>query len=106
MAERLAAGNVALALLAHTLAIGAGLFVLILVFAEVSGAHFNPVVTLTQFLARHITISEAAAYVVAQFLGAAAGTALANVMFGLPAIAASQKARTGPALWLSESVAT
>ena len=106
MAERLAGGNVAIALLAHTLAIGAGLFTLILVFAEVSGAHFNPVVTLTQFWAKHITIGEAAAYVGAQFVGAAAGTALANVMFGLSAIVASLKPRTGPAVWLSEVIAT
>jgi len=106
MAERLAGGNVAVALLAHTLAIGAALFALILVFAEVSGAHLNPVVTLVQLLGKHITTGETVGYVAAQFVGAAAGVALTNVIFGLPAIIASQKPRTGPVLWLSEAVAT
>jgi glycerol uptake facilitator-like aquaporin len=106
MAERLAGGNVAVALLAHTLAIGAGLFTMIITFAEVSGAHFNPAVTLTQLLNKNILAGEAAAYVAVQLVGAAAGVAVANAMFSVPVFFASQKVRTGPELWLSEFVAT
>lgn len=106
MAERLAAGNVAVALLANTIATGAALFVLILSFAQVSGAHFNPAVTVTQLLSKTIAFRDAAAYVAAQFAGAVAGVVLANAMFELPLVFASQKARTGPSQWLSEFVAT
>jgi glycerol uptake facilitator-like aquaporin len=106
MAERLAGGNTAVALLANTIATGAALFVLILSFREVSGAHFNPAVTVTEFLSTNISILDAAAYIVVQFSGAIAGVALANTMFELPVLFASQKVRTGPGQWLSEFVAT
>ncbi len=106
MAERLAGGNAAVALLANTIATGAALFVLILSFAAVSGAHFNPAVTVTEALRGNIPIREAAAYLLAQFTGAILGVVVANAMFELPLIFASQKARTGTAQWLSEFVAT
>lgn len=106
MAERLAAGNVAVALLANTVATGAALFALILSFAGISGAHFNPAVTLTELLSRNISIRDASTYAAAQFAGAVAGVVVANAMFELPLVFASQKVRTGPAQWLSEFVAT
>jgi len=106
MAERLAGGNLAVALLANTIATGAALFVLILALAEISGAHFNPAVTVTQWLGGNISTRYSAAYIVAQFAGAASGVLLANAMFELPFVFASQKIRTGPAQWLSEFVAT
>jgi glycerol uptake facilitator-like aquaporin len=106
MAERLAGGNEALALLANTIAIGAVLFVLILSLAGVSGAHFNPAVTVTAFLVGNLPLRDAVGYFAAQFAGSIIGVILANAMFGLPLILASQKVRTGPAIWLSEFVAT
>src|SRR5687767_3897379 len=106
MAERLAGDNAAVALLANTFATGAALFVLILSLANVSGAHFNPAVTVTQLLDKNISIRTAAAYIGAQLLGAAGGVALANAMFGLPFLFASQRVRTGGGQWLSELVAT
>ncbi len=102
MGERLAGGNAALALLANTLATGAALLVLIQVFGPVSGAHFNPLVTLTSPTAR----KEVPAYVLAQAAGALAGVALANLMFDLPVFSASRHVRSGPSQWLSEAVAT
>jgi glycerol uptake facilitator-like aquaporin len=101
MGERLAGGNAAIALLANSIATGGALVALISAFGPVSGAHFNPIVTLTSGSWR-----EAPAYVVAQFVGALAGAAAANVMFGEPAFAASQKARSGPGLLLGEVIAT
>lgn len=106
MAERLAGGNVAVALLANTIATGAALFTLILSLAAVSGAHFNPAVTLTEVLNKNIPVRDAALYTVCQFCGAIAGVVLANAMFELPLIFASQRVRTGTGQWLSEFVAT
>lgn len=106
MGERLSAGNDALALLANALATGAGLFALVMLFAGVSGAHFNPVVTLVATLRRELRVREAPAYVAAQLGGAVAGTMAAHAMFGLPLLMASRHARAGlPQLW-SEGIAT
>jgi len=105
MAERLTQ-DVALQLLCNTVATGAILTVLILVFAPVSGAHFNPAVSLAFALRREIAPGRAGAYAVVQCLGGAAGTVLAHLMFGLPALAEGIKVRTGPNLWLAEFVAT
>lgn len=106
MAERLAGGNDAVALLANTIATGAALFALILSFSPISGAHFNPAVTLTELLAKQISTGSATAYVGVQIAGAVVGVVLANAMFGLPLINLSQKTRSGPMLALSEFVAT
>ena len=109
MAERLGAGA-ALALLANTLATGAGLVALIAAFGPVSGAHFNPAVTLADAWfgarGRRTRWREAIAYVAAQLAGAIAGTAVAHAMFGLPAFSASQHARCGLAQCFAEFVAT
>ncbi len=106
MGERLAGGTVALALAANAAATGAGLFVLIRVLAPVSGAHFNPVVTLIAWRKGAMMKATAAAYLLAQTLGALAGVAVAHLMFGLAAFAPSATARSGPTQWLSEIVAT
>jgi glycerol uptake facilitator-like aquaporin len=106
MGERLAGGNVAVALLANTLATGAGLIALILTFGPVSGAHFNPVVTVADASQGGLPWREVPAYILAQGLGAFAGVAAANLMFELPAFSASRHVRTGPSQWLSEFVAT
>ena len=106
MGERLAAGNVALALLANTLATGAALVAIILAFGPVSGAHLNPAVTLADLWMGGIAKRDAAAYVMAQVGGAFAGVAIAHMMFGLTVVQVSTHARSGPAQWLSEFVAT
>ena len=106
MAERLAGGNVAVALLANTVATGAALIALILTFGGISGAHFNPAVTICDWLQGGLSKRDAAAYIAAQMVGAFAGVAAANVMFELPVFFASQKIRTGGAQWFSEFVAT
>lgn len=106
MAERLAGGNVAIALLANTLATGAALAALILAFGRVSGAHMNPAVSFAEALGGSLAWRDAGVYAVAQIAGAIAGTAAANVMFDLPAVFASQKVRSGPGLWLAEFIAT
>jgi len=106
MAEALAGGNVALALLGNTIATGAVLVVLISIFAPLSGAHFNPAVTLVMLLRRDIQPTMACLYVLAQLLGAIGGVWLAHAMFELDIIQLSAKVRTGPAQWLSEFVAT
>lgn len=106
MGERLAAGATALALLANTLATGAGLTVLILIFGPISGAHFNPAVTLVFMLRREITLRAATAYVVAQVLGGLAGVWLAHVMFDVSLVQVSTKLREGPGQIVSEGVAT
>src|SRR5207253_6567224 len=93
MAENLAAGNAAVALLANAIATGAGLFTLITIFAPISGAHFNPVVTLSASIAGQLSLRRAAAYVGAQFLGAVTGVLAAHVMFGLPLIQSSAHER-------------
>jgi Glycerol uptake facilitator and related permeases (Major Intrinsic Protein Family) len=106
MAERLAGGNAAIALLANTIATGAALTALILTFGGISGAHFNPVVTLCDAWQKGMSWRVAAAYIPAQFIGAIAGVAAANVMFGLPVLFESNKRRTGGGQWFSEFVAT
>src|SRR6267378_7185957 len=106
MGERLARGDVALALLANSLATGGALVALILAFGGVSGAHFNPVVSLAFASRRRLAWRDASAYVAVQVLGALAGVALANVMFGEPAFFASHRPRHGGAQLLSELVAT
>jgi glycerol uptake facilitator-like aquaporin len=106
MAERLAGGNVALALLANAIATGAGLLALILMFGTISGAHFNPVVTLSETWQRNLPARDAPLYVLVQVLGAFAGVAAAHAMFSLPVFVASTHVRAGAAQWWSESVAT
>ncbi len=106
MAERLAGGNIALALLANTVATGAGLVVLILTFGPISGAHFNPAVTLADAWQGGMPWREVPAYLLAQVVGAFAGVAMAHGMFAEPLFMASQHVRTGPDQWFSEFVAT
>jgi glycerol uptake facilitator-like aquaporin len=106
MGERLAAGNTAIALLANTLATGAALVALILTFGPVSGAHFNPAVSFADASQGGLRWSEAAAYAVAQTLGAIAGVGLADAMFNEPLYAWSQHVRSGGSQLLSEGVAT
>jgi glycerol uptake facilitator-like aquaporin len=106
MAERLSGGNVALALLANSLATGAGLLALILTFGPVSGAHFNPAVSAAAASHGGMSWPLTAAYVAAQVIGAFIGVGLANAMFGEPVFAVSRHVRTGWPLWLSEFLAT
>ena len=106
MAERLAAGNEALALLANTIAIGAALVALILTFGPISGAHINPAVTFASALQRHTPWREVPVYIIAQTGGAVAGVALAHLMFELPLLSVSHRARDGGAQIFSEFVAT
>jgi glycerol uptake facilitator-like aquaporin len=107
MGERLAGGNVAIALLANTLATGAGLVTLILTFGPISGAHFNPVVTLADASQGGLAWSLVPAYMVAQVFGAFCGVAIAHLMFEEPALFfASQHVRAGASQLLSEFVAT
>ena len=106
MGERLAGGNVALALLGNTLATGAGLVVLIIVFGPVSGAHFNPAVTLVFALRQEIPWVLAGGYILAQLAGAVVGVWTAHAMFALPILEVSTKLRAGPAQALSEFIAT
>jgi glycerol uptake facilitator-like aquaporin len=106
MAERLAGGNVALALLANTIATGAALVALIFAFGPVSGAHLNPAVSLADALESGLPWSGALSYIVAQLLGGVFGAVAAHAMFGLPLISLSHRARGGPAQFLSEFIAT
>ena len=106
MAERLADGNVAIALLGNTIPTGAILVVLIMVFGPISGAHFNPAVTLSFTLRKELPGSEAGLYVVAQVLGGIAGVIAAHIMFDNPLIDPSTTARTGIGQWAGEFVAT
>jgi glycerol uptake facilitator-like aquaporin len=106
MAERLAGGNVALALLGNTLATGAILVVLITMFAPISGAHFNPAVTCVFLAKREIEAEIALAMIAAQCVGALAGVLAAHLMFAEAIIQVSEKARSGPSQWFSEWVAT
>lgn len=106
MGERLSGGNAALALLGNTLATGAGLVVLITVFGPLSGAHFNPAVTLAFALRRELSPRTAIAYAAVQVAGAFAGVWMAHAMFAEPILQVSQKLRDGPAQALSEFVAT
>jgi glycerol uptake facilitator-like aquaporin len=106
MGERLAQGNLAVALLANSLATVAVLAALIATLGPISGAHFNPVITLNAWLNRQLPAPVAAGYVAVQFAGCCAGAVLANAMFDLPLVETSSHARAGVAHWLSEAVAT
>lgn len=106
MAERMADGNAALALLGNTLASGAMLAVLILVFLPVSGAHFNPAVTFAFLLRREIESRTAVLYVAVQILGGLLGVAAAHAMFGETLVQTGTLVRAGPGQWLAEAVAT
>jgi glycerol uptake facilitator-like aquaporin len=106
MGERLAGGNVAIALLANSVATGAALVALILALGPISGAHFNPAVTLAGAMQGEIAWREAPAYMLAQVVGAFGGVAAAHVMFGLPLFFASHHVRSGGAQLWSEFIAT
>jgi glycerol uptake facilitator-like aquaporin len=106
MAERLAGGNVAIALLANTLATVFGLFILIEVFGPVSGAHFNPAVSLVMGLRGELPWSLLLLYVLVQLVGAACGAWLAHAMFDMPILQWSSKVRAGQGQWIAEAVAT
>jgi glycerol uptake facilitator-like aquaporin len=106
MASRLSPNDVGLQLLENSAATAGALIGLILMFGAVSGAHFNPVVTLVDRLLGTITSRDAGLYVVAQTIGGCLGTVVANLMFSLPAIELSRHSRSSGALWLSEVVAT
>lgn len=106
MGERLAGGNVAIALLANTIATGAALVALIFTFARISGAHLNPAVTISDAIAGGLPWSETPHYIAAQVIGGICGVAAAHLMFGLPLISMSQHIRSGPAQVFSEFVAT
>lgn len=105
MAERLSGGNVGLALLANTIATGAALIALILTFGPISGAHFNPAVSVADAVERGLSWGEAGLYIVAQCIGGVLGTILAHSMFGLKVVSLSHHQRSGPAQLLSEFVA-
>lgn len=106
MGEELSGGNAAIALLANSVATGAGLIFLILSFAGISGAHFNPGVTLTALINRDLTRFESLLYILSQVTGAFLGVGMANLMFDLPFFFASTKTRSGGAQFLSEFIAT
>jgi glycerol uptake facilitator-like aquaporin len=106
MAERLAGGNQAIALLGNTIPTGAILVVIITILGPVSGAHFNPAVTLVFAARREIPWGEVAPYVIVQCLGGVAGTALGHLMFDLAPFAIGTTVRSGPSQWLAEAVAT
>jgi len=106
MAQRLAAGNTAVALLANTGATVAVLAMLIALLGPISGAHFNPAVSMVQALRRKLSWSDAGAYAVVQIAGCCAGALLAHAMFELPLLQASTHIRNGFAQWLAEGVAT
>jgi glycerol uptake facilitator-like aquaporin len=106
MGEKLANGNVALALLANTIATGAALVALILAFGQVSGAHFNPVVTLMDAWEKGLPWAETPHYIVSQVLGGVTGTVLANLMFALPPVFLSRHVRSRPSQVFSEFIAT
>ncbi len=106
MAEQLAGGNVAVALLGNTLATGAMLFVLITMLGPVSGAHFNPAVSLVFRLRGELATRTALAYVAAQLAGGILGVWAAHLMFDLPIVQLSEKARTGIGQWTGEAIAT
>ncbi|WP_439899812.1 aquaporin [Paraburkholderia phymatum] len=106
MAERLAGGNVAIALLANTLATVGGLYVLIEVFGPLSGAHFNPAVSIVMTLRGELPAHELLPYIAAQMIGALLGAWLAHAMFDLPIVELSGKIRAGTGQWIAEAVAT
>jgi glycerol uptake facilitator-like aquaporin len=106
MAQNLSGGNDALALLGNTLATGAMLFVLITILGPISGAHMNPAVSLVAASRRELAWSNAAAYILAQFAFGIIGAWAAHLMFGLPTLQLSMKARTGLGQWVGEGIAT
>lgn len=106
MGDRLASGNVAVALLANTVATASALAALILTFGPISGAHFNPVVTIADAAQKGLSWRDVPAYVGAQVFGAFTGVAAADVMFGEPVFAASRHIRSGSGQWVSEVIAT
>ncbi len=106
MGEQLAGGNEAIALLANTLSTGAALIVLILIFGAISGAHFNPVVSLSFTLQRKLPWKEFLFYIAAQIAGGIAGTMLAHAMLNMPLLMESTHARTGTGIWAGEIVAS
>jgi glycerol uptake facilitator-like aquaporin len=106
MAERLAGGNVAIALLGNTIPTGAILVVLITALGPISGAHFNPAVTLAFWIRKEIELPTASFYVLFQIIGGLTGVLIAHAMFEEPLLQLSAHARTGPAQWLAEAVAT
>ncbi len=106
MGAKLAGGNIALALLGNTIATGAVLVVLITLFGTISGAHFNPAVTLVLAVKREISAGVALAYMAAQVTGGVLGSWLAHAMFALPVLQLSATLRTGPGQWIAEFVAT
>ena len=106
MAERLSGGNIALALLCNAIATGAALTVLIFVFEPLSGAHFNPAVSIAFVVRGEMDTRSMATYVVAQFVGAILGVWLAHLMFELPVFQISTTVRSGPGQWVAEIVAT
>ena len=106
MGERLAGGNVAIALLANAVATGAALIVLITVLGPISGAHFKPAVTAVFALPREISLALALGYIAVQCAGAVAGVWAAHAMFAMPILEISEKLRDGPAQWWSEFIAT
>src|ERR1700678_170246 len=106
MGEKLAGGNVAIALLANTIATGAALVALICTFGPISGAHFNPVVTLADAIGGGLSWTDASAYTAVQIIGGISGAVVAHLMFGLSIVSLSLHARQGRALFLSEFIAT
>jgi len=106
MAERLAGGNVAVALLANTLATVGGLYILIEVFGPISGAHFNPAVSAVMAWRRELPRAALLPYIAAQLLGAMLGAWLAHAMFDMPVLQVSAKVRSGTGQWIAEGVAT
>lgn len=106
MAETLAGGNVAIALLGNTIPTGAILVVLILMLGPISGAHFNPAVTLSFLIRREISLPDAVLYVIAQIIGGLAGVITAHLMFDLAPVQVSENLRSSNGLWLAEVVAT
>ena len=106
MGESLAAGNAAVALLGNSIATGAGLYALIVLLGPISGAHFNPVVSLMFWILGHLDFKKMLAYWGCQFTGAIAGIWLMHLMFSLPIIQESTKVRTGLGIWISEFVST
>ena len=106
MGETLSSGNIAVALLANSIATGAMLFVLITMFGPISGAHFNPAVTMVFAMRRDITAQDSLAYTAAQIAGAIAGVFIAHLMFAEPVIQLSTHLRTGTGQYISETIAT
>lgn len=106
MAEHLASGNLAIALLGNTIATGAMLFVLITMLGPISGAHFNPAVSLVMWLRKELTLSLLLMYIMVQLVAGIAGVWAAHIMFEMPVIQFSEKARNGAGQWAGELIAT